>query len=62
MATVTRITSRRNPLLTKLRRLADDAGSYRRLGAVLLEGEHLCETWLERGKAPVLHSIVCSRT
>ena len=37
-----RITSRDNPLLVRLRRLAHDAGAYRRQGAVWLDGEHLC--------------------
>ena len=58
MAKVTQITSRRNPLLARLKRLADDGASYRRLGVVLLEGEHLCAAWLARPGAPVLHAIV----
>ena len=58
MAKVTQITSRRNPLLARLRKLADDGTSYRRLGVVLLEGEHLCAAWLARPQAPVLHAIV----
>jgi len=58
VAKVTQITSRRNPLLARLRKLADDGASYRRLGVVLLEGEHLCAAWLARPKAPVLHAIV----
>jgi TrmH family RNA methyltransferase len=58
VAKVTRITSRRNPLLARLRKLADDGASYRRLGVVLLEGEHLCAAWLARPQAPVLHAIV----
>ena len=58
MAKVTQISSRRNPLLARLRRLVDDGTSYRRLGVVLLEGEHLCAAWLARPDAPVLHAIV----
>ena len=58
MARVTRITSRRNPLLARLRKLGADATSYRRLGAVLLEGEHLCAAWLARPNAAVAHAIV----
>lgn len=58
MAKVTQITSRRNPLLARLRKLVDDGASYRRLGVVLLEGEHLCAAWLVRPAAPVLHAIV----
>jgi RNA methyltransferase, TrmH family len=58
VAKVTRITSRANPLLARLRRLAADGASYRRLGVVLLEGEHLCAAWLARREARVLHAIV----
>ena len=58
MARVTEITSRRNPLLARLRRLVDDGASYRRLGVVLLEGEHLCAAWLERAGVRVPHAIV----
>jgi TrmH family RNA methyltransferase len=55
---VTEITSRSNPLLVRLRRLAGDAGATRRLGTVLLEGEHLCEAWLARPGASVPQAIV----
>jgi TrmH family RNA methyltransferase len=58
VARVTQITSRRNPLLVRLRKLVDDGASYRRLGAVLLEGEHLCAAWLSRPEAHVLQAIV----
>lgn len=58
MAKVTQITSRRNPLLARLRKLIDDGASYRHLGIVLLEGEHLCAAWLARPQARVLHAIV----
>jgi TrmH family RNA methyltransferase len=58
VAKVTEITSRRNPLLARLRKLVDDGASYRRLGVVVLEGEHLCAAWLARPSAPVLHAIV----
>lgn len=58
MAKVTRITSRRNPLLARLRRLADDGGAYRRLGVVLLEGEHLCAAWRAGPARLVRHAIV----
>ena len=44
-----RITSRDNPLLQRLRRLAQDGSAYRRLGQVWLEGEHLCSALRERG-------------
>jgi TrmH family RNA methyltransferase len=58
VGTVTRITSRTNPLLARLRRLAGDAPSYRRLGVVLLEGDHLCSAWLARRGARVPQAIV----
>ncbi len=58
MARVTRITSRSNPLLLRLRRLADDGAAYRRDGMVLLEGEHLCAAWRARADAPVAQAIV----
>jgi TrmH family RNA methyltransferase len=38
-----------NPLLVRLRRLKHDGGAYRRIGAVWLEGDHLCRALLERG-------------
>ncbi|MEO5845924.1 MAG: RNA methyltransferase [Caldimonas sp.] len=58
MAKVTQITSRKNPLLARLRKLVEDGASYRRLGVVLLEGEHLCNAWLAQPSAPVQHAIV----
>jgi TrmH family RNA methyltransferase len=58
---VTQITSRSNPLLVRLRKLAGDGTAYRRLGAVLLEGEHLCEAWLARPDARVPQAFVDER-
>ncbi len=46
------VTSRDNPLLVKLRRLATDPGATRKLGWVWLEGEHLCRAALARGVRP----------
>lgn len=43
------ITSRENPLLIRLRRLAQDPGAYRRAGVVWLEGDHLCRALRARG-------------
>ncbi len=43
------IRSRDNPLLVKLRRLAQDGGAYRRAGQVWIEGEHLCAAFVARG-------------
>jgi len=48
-----RITSRDNPLLAKLRKLARDAGAYRQAGAVWLDGEHLCSAAAQRGRRAV---------
>ncbi|CAN5538246.1 RNA methyltransferase [soil metagenome] len=45
-----RVTSRDNPLLVALRKLASDPRAYRKSGAVWLEGEHLCEASLKRGR------------
>ena len=44
------ISSRDNPLLMRLRKLARTPGGYRKTGAVWLEGEHLCQTVRERGR------------
>lgn len=49
-ATDERITSRSNPLVVQLRRLAQDNAAYRRAGEVWLEGEHLCTAALARGR------------
>ena len=48
-----RITAAGNPLLVQLRRLIRDPGAYRRLGEVWLEGDHLCEACLARGRTPL---------
>ncbi|MFD0668560.1 TrmH family RNA methyltransferase [Ramlibacter sp. MAHUQ-53] len=48
----TRITSRDNPWLKSLRRLAQDGAGYRRAGQVWLEGDHLCRALLARGQRP----------
>lgn len=52
------ITSRDNALLVRLRKLARHPGEYRKLGQVLLEGEHLCRAWAERGGAPALQALL----
>ncbi len=46
------ITSRDNPLLKRLRLLAQDSTAYRRQGQVWLEGDHLCRALLARGHRP----------
>jgi TrmH family RNA methyltransferase len=48
------ISSRDNPLLKDLRKLAQDPGAYRRLGRVWLEGDHLCRAALARGIKPAV--------
>ena len=45
------ITSRDNPLLVRLRKLVADPAGYRKHGEVWLEGEHLCQAWLQGGGA-----------
>ncbi|GMV46920.1 MAG: RNA methyltransferase [Pseudomonadota bacterium] len=49
-----RITSRHNPLVARLRRLAQDNAGYRRDGQLWLEGEHLCAAARARGLAVAL--------
>jgi len=44
------ITSRDNPLLVRLRKLARTPGAYRKQGAVWLEGAHLCQALRTRGR------------
>ncbi len=49
---VTHITSRDNPLLKELHKLANDSTAYRKQGRVWLEGDHLCRAVLQRGQTP----------
>ena len=53
-ADVSHITSRDNPLLKELRKLAHDPGAYRKPGRVWLEGDHLCRAARERGVRPAV--------
>ena len=46
-----RISSRDNPQLQRLRRLAQDGAAYRRLGQVWIEGDHLCGAMRAHGVA-----------
>ena len=46
------ITSRDNPLVKRLRALANDTTAYRRDGAVWLEGDHLLRALLARNEKP----------
>ena len=46
------ITSRDNPLLKRLRLLAQDGTAYRKQGQIWLEGDHLCRALLARRRRP----------
>lgn len=48
------ISSRDNPLVKELKRLAGDNAAYRRLGRVWIEGDHLCRAALTRGVKPAV--------
>jgi TrmH family RNA methyltransferase len=48
------LASRDNPLIKRLRLLANDTTAYRKQGQVWLEGEHLCAALLVRGLQPSL--------
>jgi TrmH family RNA methyltransferase len=51
------LTARDNPLLQRIRKLAQDPGAYRKLGEVWLEGDHLCRACVTRGR-PVAQSVL----
>jgi TrmH family RNA methyltransferase len=51
---VSHVSSRDNPLLKDLRKLAQDPGAYRKLGRLWLEGDHLCRAALARGMQPAM--------
>ena len=57
MPTIQSITSRDNPLVQRLRRLAQEPLAYRKQGEVWLEGDHLCSACLGRG-VPVPTAVV----
>lgn len=48
------ITSKDNPRLKTIRRLAQDPRAYRKLGLVWLEGDHLCRAAMAQGVKPEL--------
>ncbi len=54
MSEPTPITSRDNPLLKRLRVLAQDNTAYRKQGQVWLEGDHLCRALLARQLRPAM--------
>ena len=47
------VTSRDNPLIKELRKLAESNTAYRKQGRLWLEGDHLCRAALLRGFKPV---------
>lgn len=51
---VLHISSRDNPLVKDLRRLAHDSTQYRKQGRVWIEGEHLCLAARTRGWVPAM--------
>jgi len=53
-ATPAFITSRDNPLLKELRRIAQDNNGYRKTGRFWIEGDHLCSAALQRGLKPAI--------
>lgn len=48
------ITSRENPLLKELRKVAQDNTAYRKAGRFWVEGDHLCSAALQRGLQPAV--------
>jgi TrmH family RNA methyltransferase len=46
------LSSRDNPLLVRLRKLARTPGAYRKIGALWIEGEHLCAALRACGRKP----------
>ena len=52
MAEPVSITSRDNPLLKELRKVAQDNTAYRKVGRFWVEGDHLCSAALQRGVKP----------
>jgi TrmH family RNA methyltransferase len=51
--TVKSITSRDNPLFKELRKLASSASARKQVSQTLLDGIHLCESYLENGLKPL---------
>ena len=54
------VSSRDNPLLVRLRKLARDPAGYRKAGELWLEGEHLCSALRQRGQRPLLAVVADS--
>ncbi|XHS78158.1 TrmH family RNA methyltransferase [Burkholderiaceae bacterium UC74_6] len=51
------ITARDNPQLQRIRKLAQDAGAYRKIGSIWLEGDHLARAALTRSH-PVTLAVI----
>lgn len=51
MASAQAVSSRDNPLIQLIRKLTQDATAYRKLGQVWLEGDHLGQAALDRGRS-----------
>ena len=58
MARVSAITSRANPLLVRLRRLASQSDAYRKQGLVWIEGERLCQAYLARAPGERVQAVI----
>lgn len=58
---VRRLSSRSNPLIQQVRRLAHEPVAYRKAGLVWLEGDHLCRAYLARGGRPAQALVAASR-
>jgi TrmH family RNA methyltransferase len=54
MTDIAHITSRDNPLLKELRKVAQDNTAYRKVGRFWVEGDHLCSAALARGVKPAV--------
>jgi TrmH family RNA methyltransferase len=54
MNEIAHITSRDNPLLKALRKVAQDNTAYRKAGRFWVEGDHLCSAALARGVKPAV--------
>ncbi len=54
---VLHISSRDNPVLQRLRKLASDPAAYRKIGSVWLEGDHLARAALQRSH-PVTLAVI----
>lgn len=54
---VRHLTSRDNPLLARVRRLAADGAAYRKLRELWIEGDHLCSAFVARGGRPS-HAVI----